>query len=43
MIYLNILKLALPDILFTTEEVDQKGDGEYKVKEIFDSKEFKLG
>ena len=43
MIYLSILEPALPNILFTIEEVDQKRDSEYKVKEILNSKEFKLG
>ena len=43
MIYLSILELALLNILLTIEEVDQKKDSEYKVKEILNSKEFKLG
>ena len=34
-----MLKPALHDILFATEEVDQEGDGEYEVEEILDSKE----
>ena len=43
MIYLSILELALPNILFTTEEINQEEDSKYKVKEILNSKEFKLG
>ena len=31
------------DILLVDKEVNQKGDSEYKVKEILNSKEFKLG
>ena len=43
MIYLSILKLAPPNILFATEEVDQEEDSKYKVEEILNSKELKLG
>ena len=34
---------ASPDILLIDKEVNQEGDGKYKVKEILNSKEFKLG
>ena len=34
---------APPDTLFIDKEVNQKGDGEYEIKEILNSKEFKLG
>ena len=43
MIYLNILELALPNILFIIEIVNQEENSKYKVKEILNSKEFKLG
>ena len=41
--YVIQIELALLDILLIDKEVDQEGDGEYKVKEILNSKEFKLG
>ena len=37
-----MLELALYNIPFAIEEVDQEGDSKYKVEEILNSKEFKL-
>ena len=43
MFYIIQMEPAPPDILLVDKEVDQEGDGEYKVKEILNSKEFKSG
>ena len=37
------MELALLDILLIDKEVNQEGDSKYKVEEILNSKEFKLG
>ena len=41
--YIIQMELAPPDIPLVDKEVDQEGDGEYKVEEILNSKEFKSG
>ena len=41
--YIIQIEPAPPDIPLVDKKVDQKGDSEYKVEEILDSKEFELG
>ena len=41
--HVSQIELALSDTLLTDKEVDQEGDSKYKVEEILNSKEFKLG